>query len=433
MTAQQPPFQCHFPGCGLSYRRKEHLTRHAKTHFQTDRFECSFCDRVFSRNDTLRQHVRTHHKTKELQYSRAIQACTYCRSRRSKCDGQSPCGACFQRGIQCLYNRNSRGRPLEQNRPPNPRTSSIPSVESDDEFYSPPTESAGPIQRSETIENSPCRVAPYVQAYFDEFHPKWPFLHPATFDPDNELPFLAQSVVMMGSWAMMESNAQQTAKGLHKRLTLSIYEQRGKWDISNHHNEPHSQYHGISPSSPTPWPMATYQGILLHLIFSLLLNHDKLDLELTQVLPEIPSQLLISLVRTCLKQRMFFYPSMLAQFKPGVDPDVFIWLGIEEVKRFDLSLYRVYRHARICNTKLLEDAPDFSPRRGPRSPGGNLLSLTDLQFAVPDSDELWHATSDLAAKITGNEAAYTNENIENNWISQTARVLQPRDQQFQWI
>jgi hypothetical protein len=51
-------------------------------------------------------------------------------------------------------------------------------------------------------------------------------LHPATFDPDNEPPFLAQSVVMMGSWAMMESNAQHTAKDLHKRLTSSIYEQR---------------------------------------------------------------------------------------------------------------------------------------------------------------------------------------------------------------
>ncbi|KUM60609.1 hypothetical protein ACN42_g6516 [Penicillium freii] len=179
--------------------------------------------------------------------------------------------------------------------------------------------------------------------------------------------------------------------------------------------------------------MATYQGILLHLIFSLLLSHDKLDLQLTQVLPEVPSQLLVSLVRTCLKRRMFFYPSILAQFKPGFDPDVFIWLGIEEVKRFDLSLYKVCRHARICDAKLLEGAPDFSPRRGPRSLSGSLLSLTDLQFSVPDRDELWHATSDLAAKITGNEAAYTNENIEDNWISQTARVLQPRDQQFQWI
>jgi hypothetical protein len=129
---------------------------------------------------------------------------------------------------------------------------------------------------------------------------------------------------------------------------------------------------------------------------------------------------------------MFFYPSILAQFKQGVDPDVFIWLGIEEVKRFNLSLYRVCGHARICDTKLLEAAPNFSPRGGPRSPGGRLLSLTDLQFAVPDSDELWHATSDLAAKIAGSEAAYANDNIEDKWISQTARVLQPHDQ-FQWI
>ncbi|KAJ5442721.1 hypothetical protein N7445_005728 [Penicillium cf. griseofulvum] len=179
--------------------------------------------------------------------------------------------------------------------------------------------------------------------------------------------------------------------------------------------------------------MATYQGILLHLVFSLLLNRDQSDLQLTQFLPDIPSQLLISLVRSCLKRHMFFYPSILAQFKPGIDPDVFVWLGIEEVKRFDLCLYRVCRHARIHDTKLLEDTPNFSPRGAPRSPDGSLLSLTDLQFAVPDSDELWHATSDLAAKLAGNSAAYTNENIEENWISQTAQLLQPRGQQFQWI
>ncbi|KAJ5356193.1 hypothetical protein N7517_010802 [Penicillium concentricum] len=179
--------------------------------------------------------------------------------------------------------------------------------------------------------------------------------------------------------------------------------------------------------------MATYQGILLHLIFSLLLNHDRSDLQLTQVLPEIPSRLLVSLVRSCLKRHMFFYPSILAQFKQGVDPDVFIWLGIEEVKRFDLCLYRVCRHARVCDTAHLEDRSNLSPPCGPRAPGGKLLLLSDLQFAVPDSDELWHATSDLAAKLAGNQAPYTNENIEENWISQTARILQPQDQQFQWI
>ncbi|KAJ5496750.1 hypothetical protein N7463_008737 [Penicillium fimorum] len=273
-------------------------------------------------------------------------------------------------------------------------------------------------------------IAPYVQAYFDKFHPKWPFLHPATFDPNTELNFLTQSVVMMGSWAMAENNTQQIAKDLHQRLTSSIYEQRGKWDISNHHDESHST---ISSSGPTPWPVATYQGILLHLIFSLLFNHSRSDLQLTQLLPEIPSRLLISLVRSCLKRHMFFYPSILAQFKQGIDPDVFIWLGIEEVKRFDLCLYRVCKYSRVSDTTHLEGTSNLSPGCGPQATGGNLLSLSDLQFAVPDSDELWHATSDLATKLAGNEAAYTNENVEENWISQTARLLQPHDQQFQWI
>jgi hypothetical protein len=130
---------------------------------------------------------------------------------------------------------------------------------------------------------------------------------------------------------------------------------------------------------------------------------------------------------------MFFYPSILAQFKPGIDPDVFIWLGIEEVKRFDLCLYRVCRHARVHDTKLLEEALNFSPWGAPQLPSESLLSLTDLQFAVPDSDELWHTTSDLAAKLAGNSATYTNENTEEYWISKTARLLQPHDRQFQWI
>lgn len=226
MTQQQSTFQCQYPGCGLSYRRKEHLVRHAKSHFKKESFECSFCDRVFARNDTMRQHVRTHHRTKELQYSRAIQACTYCRSRRSRCEGQLPCDACLKRGIRCSYTQNSRRRDLEQSSR-NGRTSPLPSIELDD--VNPlrnSTEVTAVILRSEAIENSPCRIAPCVQAYFDKFHPIWPFLHPATFNIDRELPLLAQSVVMIGSWVMGESNSQQAAKDLHENLVLSIYEQR---------------------------------------------------------------------------------------------------------------------------------------------------------------------------------------------------------------
>lgn len=226
MTTQQSTFQCHYPNCGLSYRRKEHLTRHAKSHFKKESFECSFCDRVFARNDTMRQHIRTHHKTEELQNSRAIQACAYCRSRRSKCDGQSPCGTCLQRGIECSYAQNKRRRVFEESSRDG-RTSLLPSIEPDNIYpFHSSAEATTYIPRSEAIENSPCRIAQYVQAYFDNFHPNWPFLHPATFNIDNELPFLAQSVVMMGSWAMGKIDSQQTAKDLHKNLVLSIYEQR---------------------------------------------------------------------------------------------------------------------------------------------------------------------------------------------------------------
>ncbi|KAJ5552746.1 hypothetical protein N7494_002124 [Penicillium frequentans] len=431
MAQQQSTFQCQYPGCELSYRRKEHLTRHAKSHFKKESFECSFCDRVFARNDTMRQHVRTHHKTRELHYSRAIQACAYCRSRRSKCDVQSPCGACLRRGIRCSYTQNSRHRDLEHSSR-NGRTNPLPSIELDDEsLLEDSTKMVPVIMRSEAIETSPCRIAPYVQAYFDKFHPIWPFLHPATFNVDKELPLLAQSVVMIGSWVMEESNPQQTAKDLHENLVLSIYEQRENWDISNQNDEA-----DLSPEpssfNPTPWPMATYQGILLHVIFSFLLNKDQSNLQLTGLLPELPSRLISALVKTCLKRGMFFYPAIQSQFRPEVDPEVLIWLGIEEIKRFNLSLYRLYRQVRL-NAKVLEDTANFDLSCGTRSSGRNLLSLADLQFALPDSDELWHMTSDLAAKIAGNTAVYNDKNGEENWISQTARVLEPSHQEFRWV
>ncbi|KAE8313490.1 hypothetical protein BDV41DRAFT_564349 [Aspergillus transmontanensis] len=363
----EPVFQCH---CGLSYRRKEHLTRHAKCHSESDSPKCPFCDKIFGRNDTLRLHVRTHHKNKEIPRGRAARACSYCRSRRSRCDGNlgAPCGACLHRGIQCSFTQSSDD--CERQRPQSPTMhpplSSIPHVES--------------------IVKSPCRMLPYIQAYFEEFHPCWPFLHRATFDPDHEPAFLLHSVTMIGLW--VSDGGQHSAMDLHAHLTKSIYQQR-----------------------VNPWPIATYQGILLHLIFALLQgDQNRLDLRLTHTLPEISSQLLVALICSCLQRNMFHYPSMFAQFHSTSVPDVFIWVGIEEVKRFALALYKVYRRCRID--------------------GARRLSLANLQFAKPDSDELWHASSDLASRIP---ASYGDKNKEENWISQTARLLQPGDVEFDWI
>jgi hypothetical protein len=53
---------------------------------------------------------------------------------------------------------------------------------------------------------------------------------------------------------------------------------------------------------------------------------------------------------------------------------------------------------------------------------------------LPDSDELWHATSDLAARLAKDRPLYYgNNNAEANWISQSARLLQRHDMTFDWL
>jgi hypothetical protein len=207
-------FECRIPGCTLSYRRKEHLTRHAKSHSkQLECFKCPFCDRSFSRNDTLRHHVRSHHQDKELKSSRAIKACTYCRKRRSRCDGQVPCERCSRLGKNCSY--------------PGSSVSLRGALDGERELACSRARSrSGSLTRSDGLDFSSREVKPYVQAYFDVFHPKWPFLHKATFDPTSEPAFLLQSVVMMGMWASRESCVQERAKDLNHNLISCIYEQR---------------------------------------------------------------------------------------------------------------------------------------------------------------------------------------------------------------
>ncbi|OGM42631.1 putative C6 and C2H2 transcription factor [Aspergillus bombycis] len=260
---------------------------------------------------------------------------------------------------------------------------------------------------------------------------------------------------MMGLWLTGKEDARIAATDLHSKLLESIHQQRPErssvqmldgvfkglgWGVGGgecrgvkssyllpcFHIQPLTNcwqdkweapsQHNADP--PSPWPMATYQGILLQIIFALLKGNQGLNLQLTHELPTLPLRLLKALVRTCLQRKMFFYPSMVAQFKNTL-PDVYIWVGVEEVKRFALSLYKVCRSCRVPDT-------DAS------SQGRSLLSLANLQFALPDSDELWHASSDLASRLAEDRSAYCERNSDTRWISQTAKVLQP-DGGFCWF
>ncbi|EAW13141.1 C2H2 type zinc finger domain protein [Aspergillus clavatus NRRL 1] len=418
-SATKALFHCPHPGCGRSYQRKEHLTRHFASHGQAPACECPFCDKVFSRNDTLRQHVRIHHKDKELKSTRTIRACSHCRARRSRCDGRVPCKACTQRGIQCSLGQSSAAAAHAHQGTGTPRDSRTDLTVSDsqDEQPGPSDRSITPEQRAEgPLLVRKAAILHYVEVYFERFHPVWPFLHRATFDPDLEPPILLQSVIMMGLWMAGEEDTQCKALKLHEKLSLLVYQQRDNWAGSD-----------LNYENPPPWPMATYQGILLQIIFALIKdNETQLDIQLTRPLCRGSSRLLTTLIDTCRRQNLFFYPAILAQFSRESVPDVFIWVGIEEVKRFALALYKVCRLCHVQDTEL--DTPRSTGR------GKDLLALMDLQFALPDSDELWHASSDLAARLAQDgPMCYSNKNIEANWISQAARLLQKQGLAFDWL
>ncbi|KAJ6036153.1 hypothetical protein N7540_000432 [Penicillium herquei] len=421
MTGKDAPFLCEFPGCGLSYRHKYHLTRHAKQHNQAQSFQCPFCDRKFSRNDTLRQHARTQHKNRDLKPSRTSRACTFCRSRRSKCDGHTPCQACSQRELACSYGEGVRDRYLrartETEHPASPLLSGEPDHLNPAHFL---PKDLTPTHGLESF-GSMSQIQPCIESYFEKFHPSWPFLHHdfTAFNIDEKPLFLLHSMMMMGLWVLQDSTSQALAKELHQRLTASIMEQRDKWDISDQ-DESEMQLQEILAPDGGPWPLETYQGILIHLIFSLLTS-DHLNLQLQHVLPGVPSRLLVSLVRTCLRRDMFYYPSIHAQCIPESSSRVPIRVRIQEIKQFNLALYKVCQHAQVNDHGiLLEDESGFRPRGGLRSPEEPLLSLRDLQFPLPDISHL---------------DQFSNGGIsdcEDRWISQAGAVTSHQGG-FQWI
>ncbi|GFF71137.1 C2H2 type zinc finger domain protein [Aspergillus udagawae] len=416
-TINEDLFRCPQRGCSRSYRRKEHLIRHSASHGQAPACECPFCDKVFSRTDTLRQHVRAQHKNKELKSSRTVIACSHCRSRKTRCDGRTPCEACLRRGLKCSLPQLTLSR---QGIPKNTRTLRVDSSTSElqDEQYDPEKRSTAEVRMKCTLPWKEPDVLHYVEVYFEKFHPAWPFLHRATFEPSQEPPILLQSVVMMGLWMSGDEEIQCHAIKLHDKLSSLVYEQRDKWAVANSESEVQSS-----------WPMATYQSILLQIVFACLRDtHSHVDIRLALTIPTSCSRLLTTLTDTCLRKNMFFYPAILDQFSRDSVPDVFVWVGIEEVKRFALALYKVGRSCHIqCENGPRNSLHSANRRR-------SLLSLADLQFALPDSDELWHATSDLAARLAKDRPLYyDNNNAEANWISQSARLLQRHDMTFDWL
>ncbi|KAE8378650.1 C6 and C2H2 transcription factor [Aspergillus bertholletiae] len=351
------------------------------------------------RIDLLRRHIRRYHPEREAPQSRAHQACGACHVRKERCDGGYPCNRCQQRGATCPRPRkavHSKSKPRE-------------------------SQTRGDLDFVGSVPDGSRWIAQdFIDIYFNEFHPTWPFLHQGTFDLPKEPCILLQSMLMIGLWIKGDQTTQDTAMRFHRKLLSAIHDQRCQWYLSD-----------TTPrcSGDTPWPMATYQAIVLQLIFAVLIAKQEtpLDLNLRCQLPDYKYEMLTSLVETCRQLGLFSYPNMLAKYDSL--PIALVWVNVEEIKRFGLALYKL---CRLCTRSASTDATDG----GGRDTKNELLTLADLDFCMPDSDEVWNASSNMASEFIRSvpfQQASRDNRDPDNWISQASGKLYDSHVRIDWI
>ncbi|KAL4945163.1 hypothetical protein BDV06DRAFT_185403 [Aspergillus oleicola] len=372
---------CDFPDCNAAYLRKEHLNRHKSQHLLPQSFQCPSCERSFKRNDTLRRHMRLNHQGLAPNPP-TRQACVNCRASKSRCEGGQPCIGCLRRQIDCSFS--------EQATTP------------ENHYLHRTVKPSGPE-----------KVQRFLKLYFELFHPHWPFIHQPSFvqNQNYEKPLLVQSMIVIGMWVTNVRVMRSAAVDLHTTLNSAIYEQRERWDATT-----------SEVASPNcDWPLSTYQAILLHIIFSLLYKGKAaigLDLKLSVSVHD--TSLLASLVQSCRRLGMFHYSNILARYR--YDHDIsghlpYIWVGVEEHKRFSLTLYRVTKALSCEKNSTITDTDDWQ------------LQPSELQFPLPKNERLWHASTREEWASAAEEDKQDGDRVnphdlkKSEWISKSADLL----------
>lgn len=103
-------FQC--TTCNRSFSRKFHLKRHEQTHTGELSFACPLCPCLFKRRDAMARHVDGHARRDTMHVDAGTRkhlpvaaACDACAILKIKCDERSPCNHCGRYGIDCTVSR----------------------------------------------------------------------------------------------------------------------------------------------------------------------------------------------------------------------------------------------------------------------------------------------------------------------------------------
>lgn len=135
-------------------------------------------------------------------------------------------------------------------------------------------------------------------------------------------------------------------------------------------------------------------------------NVVNLDLKVSVSTADL--ELLKLLVGSCRRLGMFFYPNMLSKFEEADLPS-FVWVGIEEVKRFSVALYRLCAK---LSTSSTEDGP--------------LLHASELQFPMPRNDALWNSVRRDEWEANANEEKMISlkDDLQERWISSNTDTIE---------
>ncbi|KAL4913614.1 hypothetical protein BDW62DRAFT_220585 [Aspergillus aurantiobrunneus] len=379
---------CDYPGCTAQYRRKEHLTRHARKHYPTaPRLTCEVCSKTFDRTDSLRRHWQLHLREGD-NTPRTSKACDQCHASKTRCSGGEPCSVCSRRGALCTFNRLSKrtvardspgveGQAEPQSFNAVYQSSTDSSVRNPDPLHhSYPTAMQTSFSGSEIQdlllqhENhlrekgllASCRAEPanesqqrgsspeldidrYVDVYFSHFHYEWPVVHKRSFRLSKEPQILLLAVVMIGLWITGDCAAQFRAEAMHDKLLTLLENRMDDWKFNTEFND-------------KSWPMTTYQTVILNVIFAVMRD-------VHQDLYQRCRSLLHAVTTTCITGGLFSYEKMRALIEPP-DSLLFSWTYLEEIKRLALVIFKLNVHFRT-----------------------GLLVVTDLHFHLPASGYLW--------------------------------------------
>lgn len=154
-------------------------------------------------------------------------------------------------------------------------------------------------------------------------------------------------------------------------------------------------------------------------------ENASMDLTMRYRLPDDKYKLLTALVQTCRRWGMFYYPNMIIQHNTYT-PLALVYLNIEEIKRFGLALYKA---CRLSTSSDITEGNTNCDRN-------DLLSLADLSYSMPDSDEIWNAplgTESEVLKKSASSAATRDNGDPKNWISEASGLLHDVRVGFDWI